>query len=929
MKLAQRIATLGIVIVGIGTIPPYSYGKPLYSIPLDQMINMDERTTESQIGIQDTWTTAGMLGVYNQDPVLDNGKIRVSFTTGSMFNVQIYKDGQLNKTTYGNGGYRCAVNLSKAVEDTNNLPRGAQQMDADYNNKINSVAMNGCQATMRTNIDFSEDGKGIYVEYYVTNNDTTPTYVSIGTFADVQLGSNDWAPIQRLPNNKGFRMYDSEQNLQMLVDGSGQSEETPIDSYWFGYLGQLYPNIFNNVGIDNVSGVDSGVAYAWNNQSVAAGETKKFVMRMNLGVVNGAPTLTQLITPSQQVYARGENISFKATGTDPENDALQLYYQIDIGRPIPVDAIKNSEGQYPLDVLVDSNLSRGNHRITVFFGDSSGNKSNTESFDFEVVELPREVSYDLNYTGAVNNIPSEEVDYQGLATKPQDPERQGYTFKGWYQETSGQNQWNFASEPVTKNMKLYAKWEINQYDVSYDLNYTGAVNTIPSQEVDYEGLATKPANPKRSGYIFRGWYRDAKCQTPWKFEEDQVTAQTKLYAKWEEESNPVVPVLPELPKADIIVDGVVQQVGIQTTTVKDGIKTVTLVADEKTLQKYIDQAGAQATVVFPIMGQNTGRLQAQLTGQMVADMASKDMILEVRTDNVQYIVPADQINMNKIQEQLGTAVPLKDITLSLQVSTLEGASRQVVENAIESQGAESVAPPVAFDIEASYNGQVIPVTQFNQYLSRMVQIPEGVNPQQITTAVVQNAGGTLRHVPTEIVVRDGVYYAQIHTLTNSVYAVIYNPMSFEDAKGHWAEQEIDNMYSRLVVEGHQEGKFEPNVVITQAEFDKMLDKALGLIPGDSTDTPMIRENAIVMMQKSAEFMGLNTTLTDEQVQGILGNYKDSSSISQYAREAVAYCIQANIIQGRTQDTLDTQRPLTRAEAVVMIENLLQSAKFIN
>ena len=44
-------------------------------------------------------------------------------------------------------------------------------------------------------------------------------------------------------------------------------------------------------------------------------------------------------------------------------------------------------------------------------------------------------------------------------TKPTDPTKEGCDFMGWYKETACINAWNFASDVVTKNITLYAKWD--------------------------------------------------------------------------------------------------------------------------------------------------------------------------------------------------------------------------------------------------------------------------------------------------------------------------------------------------------------------------------------------------------------------------------------------------------------------------------------
>ncbi len=47
-------------------------------------------------------------------------------------------------------------------------------------------------------------------------------------------------------------------------------------------------------------------------------------------------------------------------------------------------------------------------------------------------------------------------------------------------------------------------------------------------------LLKKPADPRREGYTFAGWYRDFDLQEPWNFDTDTVESNMTLYAKWTE-----------------------------------------------------------------------------------------------------------------------------------------------------------------------------------------------------------------------------------------------------------------------------------------------------------------------------------------------------------------------------------------------------------
>lgn len=100
----------------------------------------------------------------------------------------------------------------------------------------------------------------------------------------------------------------------------------------------------------------------------------------------------------------------------------------------------------------------------------------------------------------------------------------------------------------------------------------------------------------------------------------------------------------------------------------------------------------------------------------------------------------------------------------------------------------------------------------------------------LSTGIVVEPDGSIHHVPTEVAIIDGKYYAKINSLTNSVYTVIYNPDVFSDVKNHWAKDFINNMGSRLVVNGVGNNNYDPDRNITRAEFAAIMVKVLGLEP---------------------------------------------------------------------------------------------------
>ena len=93
------------------------------------------------------------------------------------------------------------------------------------------------------------------------------------------------------------------------------------------------------------------------------------------------------------------------------------------------------------------------------------------------------------------------------AARPADPTKEGYTFIGWY---SGESEWNFET-PVTADLTLTAKWQINRYTITFD---TAGGSEVPSITQDYGTAITPPAAPTRTGYTFAGWDKTIPATMP-------------------------------------------------------------------------------------------------------------------------------------------------------------------------------------------------------------------------------------------------------------------------------------------------------------------------------------------------------------------------------------------------------------------------------
>ena len=106
--------------------------------------------------------------------------------------------------------------------------------------------------------------------------------------------------------------------------------------------------------------------------------------------------------------------------------------------------------------------------------------------------------------GTINSGNVTSYTYGVGATLPTDVTRTGYTFKGWYDNE------NLTGSPVTAiggtemgNKEYWAKWEINQYTIAYDLAGGTAEGNPDTYTIETGTFTLK--NPTKSGYTFTGW----------------------------------------------------------------------------------------------------------------------------------------------------------------------------------------------------------------------------------------------------------------------------------------------------------------------------------------------------------------------------------------------------------------------------------------
>lgn len=128
-------------------------------------------------------------------------------------------------------------------------------------------------------------------------------------------------------------------------------------------------------------------------------------------------------------------------------------------------------------------------------------------------------SYKLTFD-VDGNLTEKTFKYGESITAIENPTKVGHTFVGWSEE--------LPETMPANDITVEAKWEINSYDITYDL--AGGVNNSenPTTYTIESGLITLK-NPTREGYTFLGWYNGEQLVT---IIDSNTLENITLTAKW-------------------------------------------------------------------------------------------------------------------------------------------------------------------------------------------------------------------------------------------------------------------------------------------------------------------------------------------------------------------------------------------------------------
>jgi|GEM_PF-2250839 len=186
------------------------------------------------------------------------------------------------------------------------------------------------------------------------------------------------------------------------------------------------------------------------------------------------------------------------------------------------------------------------------------------------------------------------------------------------------------------------------------------------------------------------------------------------------------------------------------------------------------------------------------------------------------------------------------------------------------------------------------------------------------------------------------------SLSSSAFAAVTN-----DSSNHWAMSTLQKWKDQGLLQGYENGQVRPDAPVTRAEFAAFLNRAFGLreqaaslnfvdlasnhwgyrdisiayqagyIKGDSNQK--VNPNGKTTRQEAAVMLAGALQL-NEPAKIDLSVFKDADLIAGWASKQVAALVEQSVMQGDKAGNFRPLSPITRAEAIVAIDNALTRVK---
>jgi len=278
------------------------------------------------------------------------------------------------------------------------------------------------------------------------------------------------------------------------------------------------------------------------------------------GAPAGSPSADYVVNSGAVFPAQSEwteiIIDMSSTPTWKDAGTFRFDFGNEAGKDFDIRIIKLSDNTViPRTVFFDTQVDISVHPLSTFYKASIASPAVPLRLGYSLVGWYKEAecinawsfSNDLVWENTTlyakwNPVPivSVSFDSQGgsaidpLSTNkdlsispPTPPTKEYFEFGGWYKDAAYTMPWDFATDQVSADLTLYAKWV--GYKVVFDSRGGSPVDPIFA---DYNTSLSEPVAPTKDAYIFDGWYKEFLCLNSWDFASDKVSSSLTLFARW-------------------------------------------------------------------------------------------------------------------------------------------------------------------------------------------------------------------------------------------------------------------------------------------------------------------------------------------------------------------------------------------------------------
>ena len=498
--------------------------------------------------------------------------------------------------------------------------------------------------------------------------------------------------------------------------------------------------------------------------------------------------------------------------------------------------------------------------------------------------------------GTINSGVITSYTYGVGATLPTDVTREDYTFAGWYASA------DFSGDAVTAisaedtgNKTYWAKWTANAYGITVTNDGNGEASADKTTAAEGETV-TLTATPN-SGYHFERW--------------DVVTGNVTI------DDNTFT-----MPAEAVAIKAVFSR----NSAVTPPINPPTV--SEETTDAIADAQPGETVTVDLSSG------STKLDKEVFETLAGQDITLDIDLgDGVSWTVKGSDISEDADFTDIDMGVTMGSDGIPVDVFNAITGERDSVQITLAHDGAFGFTMTLTAPLGAENAG----------YWANLYHFNEEANAMTFETAAPIGSDGSV-----SLALSHASQYAIV--IDDHNHGIVTLPFT-DVSDSDWFYDPVCYVYSQGLMTGTSATTFEPNTHLSRAmlvavlhrlegspaasagDFSDVADgdwyaqavnwaASVGVVNGfdDGTFQPnaaITREQMAAILRNYAAYKGLDVTAA-----GDLATYSDAASVSAWAKDSVEWAVGSGLLGGYEDSTLCPQGTTTRAEVASVLQRYL-------